>query len=107
MLQRTQLRHHGHQARILAFHPDFLPHPDLLTLIREDLPRFVVFRQSCREAEALTEGDGVGGGGRGEGFAGEGIGEGGEGWWRGRVGLGELESAEDEEERGLGDGEVE
>lgn len=66
-----------------------------------------MFGQFRRKAEALTERDGVGGGGRGKGFIGEGIGEGGKGRGRRRVWLGELEGTEDEEKRGFRDGEVE
>ena len=66
MLQRTQLRHHRHQTRILTLHPHFLPHLDILPLEREYLMALVMFRELGRETETLAKRK------TGEGFRGKG-----------------------------------
>lgn len=37
MLQSTQLGQNRQQTRIQTFHPQLLPHPDFLALVRENL----------------------------------------------------------------------
>lgn len=92
MLQRTQLGHHSHQARILALDPYLLPHLGLLASVGEHLIGLIVVRKFSGETETLAKGE-----------AGKGIrGKGG-----GGAGVNGLEGPKVEEERGLGDGEVE
>ncbi len=64
MFQRSQLRHHGHETRILTLHPHFLPDLDLLALVAKNQVSLVMLGLFGPQAETFAKveaREGVGG----------------------------------------------